>query len=66
MIESEIKTIFVFDSKGKEDLVAASNLLYEIDHAFGKSGAISVDDPDRQHIRGAIGVIDSILNGETF
>lgn len=66
MIGSEIKTSIVFDSKGKDDLLAASNLLYEIDDAFGKSGAISVDDPDRLHIRGAIGVINSILNGETF
>ena len=66
MVDSVITTKIIFDDKGRDDLKMAIDVLYEIDAAFRKAGTISEDDPDRQYIRGAIGVIDSILNGETF
>lgn len=66
MINGEITTKIIFDEEGRQKLWNTVDILYEIDNAFSKAGTISKDDSDRQHIRGAIGVIESILSGETF
>ena len=66
MINGEITTKIVFDEEGRQKLWNTVEVLYEVDNAFNKAGTISEDDSDRQHIRGAIGVIESILSGETF